>query len=121
MGELPPKGHVSLSDLRKIYNLMVKKGMVSQLDDIVFRVWGDMVFSLNAIQEWYDGKGETISDNGSVNRHLNELYAANEINEMIVAIDNCLNNYHGMSMMIEYIINADFDEANKFLNEIRDR
>ena len=123
MTELPPKGCVSISDLKKMYNSISKNHMHSQGEDIIFTVWEDMVFSLENIKEWCSQGGcvDSDGDAGSIDKHLDELYHANTIGSMIIAIDNCLNDYHGVSIMIEYIINVSFDEANKFLDEIRDK
>jgi len=123
MSDLPPKGTVSLVDLQKMYNLLHKPISNSQLEDVVYRIWEDLVFSLQAIKDWYDNsnKIDLIDNCGSIENHLDDLYAAKNVDIMILAIDNCLNNYHGVSMFLEYIINADFDEANKFLDKIKNK
>jgi len=122
MKKLPPKGRVSLTDLRKLYNLMGKHIYNSQAEDVVYRVWEDMVFSLQDIQKWYKevSKGEELKE-GSVEAHLADLYEAKNIDNMFMAIDNCLNDYHKIGPFLGYIVNADFERVNAFLDEIRDR
>jgi hypothetical protein len=122
MADLPPKGKVSLSDLRKLYNLMSKDFYNSQTENVVCRVWEDMVFSLKNIQDWYqDSYDDEKQDlKGSIEEHLENLYEAKDIDEIFVAIDNCLNDYHGMGIFLEYIISSDFEKSNNFLDEMRD-
>lgn len=122
MEKLPPKGRVSLTDLRKLYNLMGKHIYNSQAEDVVYRVWEDMVFSLQDIQKWYKevSKGEELKE-GSVEAHLADLYEAKNIDNMFMAIDNCLNDYHKIGPFLGYIVNADFERVNAFLDEMRDK
>jgi hypothetical protein len=123
MLSLPPKGKVDLDDLVVMYKICAKPFMYSQFEEIIFRIYSDMVESLENIKKWCKEEGVFCVDDdgqsGSMEMHLRRLQSAKNIQEMIVAIDNCLNDYHGVSMMLENIINADFDEINDFLNKRR--
>lgn len=121
---LPPKGRVDLDDLKIMYKFCDKSFSYSQFEDVIFRIYSKMIESLENIKNWCEKEGVYCADEsgnaGSIEKHLNKLKSSKDIKHMIVAIDNCLNDYHGVSMMLENIINADFDKINKFLDERRD-
>lgn len=119
---LPPKGKVSLQDLCKMYNLIDKPVNNQQLEDIVYRIWDDMVASLCSIEEWFHETGDTASGSDTVRKHLNALYNAKTVDDMIVAIDNCLNEYHGVAgAFLENIVDGELGDIVGFLDEVKSK
>jgi len=121
---LPPKGKINLNDLKVMYKACGDTFLYSQIEDVVFRIYSDMMESLENIKKWCEQEGiyciDENGNGGSIEKHLDKLKSAQSAKQMIVAIDNCINDYHGVSMMLENIINADFDKINEFLDKRRD-
>ncbi len=109
------KGLVSLNDLKLFYQFLKKNKIPNDFEEnLIRKIELDLLCSLINIKEWFlqFDKNET-----SIDKYIFLIKKAKKLEDIIIAIDTIINAYHEMGPFLENLINAEYTEIIKFLNE----
>ena len=114
------RGFLNLRDLEMFYRF-IQKGRVPTAteEDLIKKIALDLLCSLINIKKWFSSfNKENVAT--SLDRFINMIKRAKEIDDIIIAIDTVINAYHEMGAFLENLINANFKDIVVFLNARRE-
>lgn len=109
------KGLVNLNDLKLFYQFLKKNKVPNDFEEnLIKKIKLDLLCSLINIKKWFTqfDKNET-----SIDIYINMIKNAKKIEDIVIAIDTVINAYHEMGPFLENLIDAEYTEIVKFLDE----